>query len=575
MINWLRLNIVAVVVLLPLMAFAAPDTLSVGAADATRVFLPDSTSRSYRHTDAIKSIAIERDTARARRIWLDIVATDSTYAPALYNLSRIEPAERGVEYAERAYRSDSSNKWYTHNYASQLIAARRYREALPIYRRLMRIDPREIEAYHALAVLYAAGGMPYSSIAILDSAEQRIGHNSYLAAMRQRLLIETRQYDKAIERGQRITAEFPYDAEARTTLAEAYEASGQDSLARHSYREALAIDSTNLTTLTAYIDYLNRRGDTKEMLDYEERLFRDKRVGVEEKVHRMEQYTSDVQFYGENYIRIGGIMRMLQVDYPDNRKVVDMLASHLLAIGDSEGAVKHLRNHLDDASTTDKEYIALLQLENYLQYSDLAEEDLARGLERFPDSCELHAFAGFMATERGENKVALDYMRQALSRATDDKDISRMWGYIGDIYHEMKRDNAAFKAYDKALRYDADNILVLNNYAYFLSIVDKRLERALEMASRAIELEAGNATYIDTYAWVLHRLGRNDEAKSAMRQALSISRQRDPDLLLHYGDILWALGEKFMADTYWQKAVEMGYDADEMRRHIEQIKAEK
>ena len=289
----------------------------------------------------------------------------------------------------------------------------------------------------------------------------------------------------------------------------------------------------------------------------------------------MEQYTSDVQFYGENYIRIGGIMRMLQVDYPDNRKVVDMLASHLLAIGDSEGAVKHLRNHLDDASTTDKEYIALLQLENYLQYSDLAEEDLARGLERFPNSCELHAFAGFMATERGENKVALDYMRQALSRATDDKDISRMWGYIGDIYHEMKRDNAAFKAYDKALQYDADNILVLNNYAYFLSIVDKRLERALEMASRAIELEAGNATYIDTYAWVLHRLGRNDEAKSAMRQALSISRQRDPDLLLHYGDILWALGEKFMADTYWQKAVEMGYDADEMKQHIEQIKAEK
>jgi hypothetical protein len=57
-----------------------------------------------------------------------------------------------------------------------------------------------------------------------------------------------------------------------------------------------------------------------------------------------------------------------------------------------------------------------------------------------------------------------------------------------------------------------------------------------------------------------------------MRQALSLSGQRDAALLAHYGDILWALGEKIMADTYWKKAVEVGYDAEEMQQHQQQLK---
>jgi Tfp pilus assembly protein PilF len=72
---------------------------------------------------------------------------------------------------------------------------------------------------------------------------------------------------------------------------------------------------------------------------------------------------------------------------------------------------------------------------------------------------------------------------------------------------------------------------------------------------------------------VLHRLGRNEEAKSVMSQALSLSAQRDASLLAHYGDILWTLGETFMADTYWKKAVSQGYDMEAMEEHIAEIKS--
>ena len=127
-------------------------------------------------------------------------------------------------------------------------------------------------------------------------------------------------------------------------------------------------------------------------------------------------------------------------------------------------------------------------------------------------------------------------------------------------------------AYADALHYDQNNVPVLNNYAYYLSLTGRGLDKALAMSELAISLEKSNATYIDTYAWILHLMGRSEEAKRVMLRALSLDGQRDPDILAHYGDILWALGEKFMAETYWQKAVERGYDSEEMKSHIAELK---
>jgi hypothetical protein len=44
-----------------------------------------------------------------------------------------------------------------------------------------------------------------------------------------------------------------------------------------------------------------------------------------------------------------------------------------------------------------------------------------------------------------------------------------------------------------------------------------------------------------------------------MGQALPLDREKNPELLIHYGDILWALGEDFMATLYWKRALEAGY----------------
>ena len=79
--------------------------------DIARMTLPDSLSRSYRHSEAIKRLTIDGDTITVYGIWQDIVAQDSSYAPALYYLHLLEDDKlKALEYARRAYAADTDRK---------------------------------------------------------------------------------------------------------------------------------------------------------------------------------------------------------------------------------------------------------------------------------------------------------------------------------------------------------------------------------------------------------------------------------------------------------------------------------
>ncbi len=538
--------------------------------------MPDSLRRTYRHSEAVQRLAIYRDTLTARQTWQQLIEEDSTYAPAHHYLSLTERNRaRATDHARRAYKTDSTNKWYVQNYGWQLLQGAHYAEALPIYRHLLHLDNGNLSTYHTLAILYGIGNMPYSAISIIDSAELRLGRNEYLSDIKQDLLMDTHQYNRAIDEGVIIIEESPYNVAAHTRLAYAYEAAGRDTLARDMFERAYAIDTTNLEATVEVADFYKRHGDYPRMFHYEERLFRDNRLSLDDKLHRLEQYTSNRQFYVQNFFNVGRVIMCLVIDYPNDRAVIMAQVQHLLASGSSEAALEYMRSHLDDENATAEDYITTIQLEYLVERKELIANDLARGIARFPENLDLRSFEGFHASENKEYDRAIKTFRSTLRYATEDAERSSLWGYIGDTYHAMGETKRCFKAYDKALGYNKNNALVLNNYAYFLSLIDKDLERALDYSSRAIYLDENNPTYLDSHAWVLHRLGRNNEAKRIMRQALSLDGQRSAELLAHYGDILWALGEKFMAETYWEKAVERGYNSAEMEKHISEVRGEK
>jgi tetratricopeptide (TPR) repeat protein len=141
----------------------------------------------------------------------------------------------------------------------------------------------------------------------------------------------------------------------------------------------------------------------------------------------------------------------------------------------------------------------------------------------------------------------------------DDSLASELYNLMGDIYHDLGRMEECYAAYDSALTLIPDNALVLNNYAYFLSLDEINLNKALTMAHRANELSPNNATYLDTYAWVLYQLGQYTQAKIYIDQALAAVKEDEESSTYykHAGDIYWKIGDRKNARKFWKKAEDL------------------
>ena len=166
------------------------------------------------YLEGIRLKCIEGDTTQAERLFDEAVRHDSTYAPALFELARIriDGGRKGAsEYARRAWRQDTTDKWYLRIYGQALLSDGLFGEALGVYRRLVRTDGNDPDNYRLLAALYEQDGQPYAAVVTLDSADVRFGRIPYLGAMKRRLLLSTRQYDRALEEVRRAIGEAPHD----------------------------------------------------------------------------------------------------------------------------------------------------------------------------------------------------------------------------------------------------------------------------------------------------------------------------------------------------------------------------
>ena len=139
----------------------------------------------------------------------------------------------------------------------------------------------------------------------------------------------------------------------------------------------------------------------------------------------------------------------------------------------------------------------------------------------------------------------------------DKKLLADFDSYLGDLYHAVGEEEKSFEAYDRVLRSDPDNVLVLNNYAYYLSLRKERLDEAKTMAQHAVELSPDNAIYLDTYAWVLYQKGEYEAAETQMRKAIQQLQQPDKTYYQHYADILEKVNQPEKAAEYRTKAKEL------------------
>ncbi|MCD8071700.1 MAG: tetratricopeptide repeat protein [Alistipes sp.] len=526
----------------------------------------------YYYTEGIKSYSIDKDNRRALSNFDKAIQLDPTHAPSYFqaaNAAMTFDPSQALWYSGKAVELDSSNTWYASQNGRLAIMTGRYSDARRIYEKLIVMEPRSPENYAMLAMLYERTGQPYAAIATLEKAENVIGRIEQLSKHKRDMLILAGLTDQAIREGEAIAKTYPYNYEGYLFLAELYAETRKDSLAELNYSKALELNPDGLDIIASMNEFYRISGNSVKYLESGKRLVQSPDLEKETKIRLFRDITSDRNFYRDHYFHIRNIASTLFIIYPDDYDIVALYASNIRAWGNFDEASDIHKQYIATPRSQIDPYMDVVGMEAYMKRADSVKKYSQIALERFPTDPELHIRLGGTYSYMGNEKEALKAFEKALKHVEGDSARSVVLGVIGDEYHKQGNDKKSYKYYDQALSLWDGNTVVLNNYAYFLSVEGKELGKALSMARKVMDQEPSNPTYIDTYAWVLFKMGRLEEAKAAMRKAVSLDASNSSELLIHYGDILYALGDEYMATVYWKRALDAGHDEDEVNGRLE------
>jgi len=263
------------------------------------------------------------------------------------------------------------------------------------------------------------------------------------------------------------------------------------------------------------------------------------------------------------------LLDLLMISHPDHIHVNALYADYLRRQKDNIGARKLLRKILLQEKTNYVIWEELLLINNELLDFESMLTESTEAIKYFPSQPVLYIFKGVAAAQKEQYDTAIKALTTGFNYVGENVPLRiQFLSYLGDAQYQVGNTEKAFKAYDEVLLFDPQNVIVLNNYSYYLSVLNEKLEKAKEMSFKCVELEKENSTYLDTHAWVLFKMGSFSDAKRAMEKALQHGGRESAVIVEHYGDILFRLGDKEAAMTEWQNAKEIGEGSEQLLEKI-------
>lgn len=483
-----------------------------------------------------------------------------------FNQNKISDAEYE---AEQAVKINPQNKWYLELLARIQLKSGNNKAAIKSYESLIQRYPMDADNYFDLAYLYLQSNQPLNAIKTYDQFEKSYGIEESVVMQKQRIYLKLNQFDKAVGEVQKLIDAYPDDAKYLGMLAELYSLNGKKELAAQQYEKILKLDPENAQALLAIADIGAAKGDTAARIESMRKVFANPNMNIDAKIRMLFPYIQFYEYRQNKIIEAQELSDILVSVHPDESKAhairgdvfyidkKDSLAlpSYLKAIGLKK-----------DIFSVWQQVLTIYSAKSDWQSLKAFATD---ALEYFPNQAIVYYFKGNAENQLKEYEKAIKTYAKGEKMSGDNTFLrAQFWANIGDVHHTLEQHEASDSAYENALKYNPDNAYALNNFSYYLSLRKVNLQKAKQMSAYSNKLEKDNASFEDTYAWILFQLGEYKEAKVWQEKAMK-SDSANATLLEHYGDILSKLGDVDKAVENWKKAKEKGSDSKTLDKKIE------
>ena len=470
--------------------------------------------------------------------------------------------------------ADPSNIYYNKALVNHYLTVGNTDAAIGVYEKLLGCIHSKSDIFMHLFALYSETERYDKAIGMLEKIEKLEGAGEDIVINKVRLYMLLGDSAKAVGAVMDMIKEYPDDLRYQTLLGNTYLNLGDREKALDAFKKVLVAKPDDVYALSSLADLYIGDKDDSLYCAVVERLLICESLDTQSRIGALMQYIKYI--LPKDSTRVTHFMQEM-IDLPFDEleiaNVYDIYLTYIKASPDVRVPVleKILSLEPDNVAVIIRllEYaIEREEIDAVFKYADNAQPYC-------PDKLEIYYYKGLSSYMLDRKAESIDIYKEGLDKRSDDTApglVSAVYALLGDTYHELDMMDKCMQAYDSALVYDNNNAGVLNNYAYFLALDGRELNRALEMSQKTIALEPENSTYIDTYAWVLFKLGRYEEAKAYVEKLISLGEDFSSDVYHHCGDIYAKSGNIEQAVNYWIMARNSGDESKILDKKIRKRK---
>jgi len=510
---------------------------------------------------------------QAQKLFEKCLEINPEDAAAMFELAKIYISRReydtALEYLEQAKTIEPKNVYYMSLYGSLLQVQDRHNEAAMVYEEMIRLKPNTPEYYDNLAYSYLYAGKPDEAIRVYEGLEEKLGVSEEYSMKKQTIYLQENKIDEAAGEIEKLIDLFPQETKYYAILAEMYLAYDMTDKALEAYNKVKKIDPDDPYIHISLADFYKKTGEDDKAFESLIKGFENPKLEIDFKISVLLRYYSINEIYSdlkeEAFILAEAMIRA----HPGDPKAYSMYGDFMFQDKQYEKARDAFYKVI---SLDNSKYIVWEQLlftESELNEADSLLKTSLQAIELFPEQPIPYLFAGSAHYLNKNWDACIAVLENGLFYVVNnDLLLEQMYAYLGDAYNQLQNHQKSDEAYQRALAINPNNDYVLNNYAYYLSLRNENLEEAARMARLSVDLKPGSAN-LDTYGWVLYKMGNYSEAGQWIFKAIEAGGEENPVILEHYGDILWHLDRQQEAIQWWNKALDAGKGSDLLEKKVE------
>lgn len=498
------------------------------------------------------------------------------YEIALFGQSDSAMLVDGIAKMKRHFDANPSDYYSSLSYGTIAVRLGMADESVRVWSALDSIFPDKVDVALNLAEVLGQTGDSANirrSIAIFGRMERVLGPSLVLTGSKIRSYLALKDTVGATSEIKSFISASPNDVAALLTAGDLNMALQRPDSAIVYYNRACEVDSTSGPAFYKRASYYQEIGDSVKYDNEILEVLSKDNLDFDVKMELLRVYLTDVYSDSLRQPQVEALFGNLIDRHPHEVDLHKLYASYLVAIRDFSRAAEQQSYALDIDPSKETDWLGLMSLYASANEHGNQVEAGKNALRYFPENPDVNWYVSMALMADHQNDSALVLAKRAAELAygvdsTNVKKLSSITCSIGDIYYSMGLPDSAFVYYEKSIGYDPNNLLALNNCAYYLACENKDLDRAEAMSARTVAEEPDNTTSLDTYAWVFFKKRDYVRAKEFIDKTIELEEEPSADVFHHAGDIYFMAGDPSAALDFWKKALKLDPDNELLIKKI-------